>query len=124
MPNRLQEPFAFVILGASGDLSRRKLIPALFHLANLGYMPERYAVVGFARTPMTDESFRSFVQEALEEHRKDEPTEPPLSGNPLEPFVYYQPGDTTQAESFSALKTRLDELDKKTGLHANRLFYL
>ena len=49
---RAKDPFTLVIFGASGDLARRKLIPALFHLKASGYLPERYAVIGFSRTPI------------------------------------------------------------------------
>src|SRR5206468_12190454 len=100
MSEKLKEPFAFVIFGGSGDLSRRKLIPALFHLADLGYMPEKYAVVGMSRTPMTDDQFRAFVQQALEDHRREERSEPAPSANELAPFVHYVAGDTTQLDSF------------------------
>ena len=72
MPEHLQEPFAFVIFGASGDLSRRKLIPALYNLAGLGYMPGKYAVVGMSRTAMTDDEFRNVVKQALEENGAEE----------------------------------------------------
>jgi glucose-6-phosphate 1-dehydrogenase len=124
MPEHLREPFAFVIFGASGDLSRRKLIPAIHHLASLGYMPEKYAIVGTARSPMTDDEFRRVVTEAVEEHEKEE--KPKLASNldRLLPFVYYQLGDTTQVESLKMLKERLDQLDSQLGLQGNRLFYL
>ena len=72
MSDEVKEPFAFVIFGASGDLSRRKLIPALYHLANLGYLPQKYAVVGTARTSMTDGAFREVVVGAIQEHSKTE----------------------------------------------------
>jgi glucose-6-phosphate 1-dehydrogenase len=122
MTDHLKEPFAFVIVGASGDLSRRKLIPALGHLATLGYMPESYAVLGVSRTAMDDEAFREFVTQALEEHAKDDKSE--VQPNALTRFVYYQPGDLTKLESSSALKTKLDELDQRLNLRGNRLFYL
>src|SRR5262245_46838951 len=104
MTERLHEPYAFVIFGASGDLSRRKLMPALYHLASLGYLPEKYAVIGVARTPMTDDAFRDFVKKALEEHaREDKPED--LSGLPsLLPFLHYHAGDTKNVETLNALK--------------------
>ena len=124
MPDHLQEPFAFVIFGASGDLSRRKLIPAIHHLADLGYMPEKYAVIGTSRSPMTDDAFRNLVRQAIEEHESEEKTKSRPDTDRLLPFVHYQPGDTTKVDSFSALKTKLDQLDKQLGLRGNRLFYL
>jgi glucose-6-phosphate 1-dehydrogenase len=122
MSDHLQEPFAFVIFGASGDLSRRKLIPALFHLADLGYMPERYAVVGMSRTPMSDKAFREWVNQALQDHR-DEASEPTADTGRLAASVYYQAGDVTSIDGLNGLKTRLDDLDKRLDLRGNRLFY-
>src|SRR4030095_851747 len=113
MTTPLQEPFAFVIFGASGDLSRRKLIPALYHLASLGYMPASYAVVGTARTRLTDEEFRGFARQAVEEHLKQEKSEPPADMGRLLPFLYYQPGDTATIGAFKELKARLDQLDRQ-----------
>src|SRR5438045_9512341 len=94
VPDKLKQPFAFIIFGGSGDLSRRKLIPALHHLASLGYMPDKYAVVGTARTPMADDAFRDFVRQAILEHGKeDEPGSSP-NRDKRAPFVYYKPADT------------------------------
>src|SRR5215468_3423501 len=64
---RAQDPVTVVIFGASGDLSKRKLIPALYQLQNAGYLSDRYAVVGFSRTAMTDEVYRNNMRKALEE---------------------------------------------------------
>src|SRR5215813_12453097 len=67
LPLRAQDPVTIVIFGASGDLAQRKLIPALYQLQHGGYLPERYAVVGFSRTPMSDEKFRDVMRAALRE---------------------------------------------------------
>ena len=91
MSDELKEPFAFVIFGGSGDLSRRKLIPALYHLANLGCMPGRYAVVGTSRSPMTDDSFRDFVRQAVQEHLSEEQPDGSNEGISLS-FAYKEPG--------------------------------
>ena len=64
---RAKDLFTLVIFGASGDLSRRKLIPALYHLNETDSLPDRYAVVGFSRTEMTDDAYRSKMLEALQE---------------------------------------------------------
>jgi glucose-6-phosphate 1-dehydrogenase len=124
MSKQLEDRFAFVIFGASGDLSRRKLIPSLFHLADMKFLPEKYAVVGTARTPMTDDAFRNLVREAIRDHQAEDKT-----GAFTEPagFIesfYYQAGDTKKLDSFIALKKRLDDLDQKLGLGGKRLFYL
>jgi glucose-6-phosphate 1-dehydrogenase len=124
MSDEVKEPFAFVIFGASGDLSRRKLIPALYHLSTLGYLPQRYAVVGTARTAMTDEAFRKFVLDAIREHSTEEDSGISADAGGFLPHVYYQSGDTTKPQSVTALKARLDQLDKELGLRGNRLFYL
>jgi glucose-6-phosphate 1-dehydrogenase len=124
MPSRLHEPFSFVIFGASGDLSRRKLIPALYHLAKLGYMPETYAIVGTSRSPMTDDAFREVVKQAVEQHVREESSESATDLDRLLPFVYYQPGDTKDIASFNALKAKLDQIEKKFGHRGNRMFYL
>jgi len=124
MSEEVKEPFAFVIFGASGDLSRRKLIPALYHLASLGYLPPQFAVVGTARTPMTDEAFRVVVSNAIQEHSKTEDSDAPVSIGGFLPHVYYHSGDTTNLQSVGALKDRLNQLDKDLGLKGNRLFYL
>src|SRR5215211_3424407 len=71
---RVQEPMTVVIFGASGDLSKRKLIPALYQLQNAGYLPDRYAVVGFSRTAMTDGAYRETMVKALQEQMTEETT--------------------------------------------------
>ena len=124
MSDRVEQPFAFVIFGASGDLSRRKLIPALYHLASLGRLPDKYAVVGTSRTEMTDEQFRDLVKDAVREHEAEEHKSMPADAGSLPASVYYQAGDTSKPESVSGLKTRLQELDGKLGLNGNRLYYL
>jgi glucose-6-phosphate 1-dehydrogenase len=124
MSEEVKEPFAFVIFGATGDLSRRKLIPALYHLAALGYLPSKYAVVGTSRTQMTDDAFREMALGAVQEHGRDEDGAAPADMGRFLPHIYYQAGDTTKPEALQALKSRLDQLDKQLGLNGNRLFYL
>src|SRR5687768_12749420 len=70
--HRKPEPCVIVIFGASGDLTRRKLIPALYSLAYRRLLPEHFAVVGVARTPATDEEFRAKMEEAVKEHSRDD----------------------------------------------------
>jgi len=85
---RLNDRVTIVIFGASGDLSKRKLIPALYHLHEEGYMPERYAVVGFSRTEMTDEAYRAKMVQELQDEAGEIDTGSPLFGS-----LYYVPGN-------------------------------
>jgi glucose-6-phosphate 1-dehydrogenase len=120
-PLRARDPFALVIFGASGDLSKRKLIPALYQLKEAGYMPQRYAVVGFSRTPMSDEQYREAMAKELHPRGDGEAvgTDDPLVG-----ALYYQAGNNDDPKTFAQLKEKLDHLDKELGLQGNRLFYL
>src|SRR6516162_9981524 len=114
MSEQLKDRFIFVIFGGSGDLSRRKLIPALARLAALEYMPDQYAILGTSRSPMTDDAYRDLVRKSAQDQQTDH----------FLPFVYYQAGDTTKPESFAALKARLEKLDRELSLGGNKLFYL
>src|SRR5213594_152196 len=69
---RNPEPCAVVIFGASGDLTQRKLIPAMYSLAYRRLLPENFAVLGVARTPASDDEFRERMQEAVKNHARDE----------------------------------------------------
>jgi glucose-6-phosphate 1-dehydrogenase len=116
------DPAAVVIFGASGDLTRRKLIPALFHLSVHACLAPRYAIVGFARTRSDDASFRDQARDATRrspESRFDEPR--------WEEFVRclsYIQGEYDAPESYAALARRLDRIDQELHLNGNRLFYL
>ncbi len=120
---RAKDPVTIVIFGASGDLAKRKLIPALYYLEDSGHLPDSYAVVGFSRTPMSDEAYREGMLKALQEHVKDAQT-PPTSDGKLVRSLYYHAGDADKVESFQGLKQKLEAIDKERGLPGNRLFYL
>ena len=122
---RAKDPFTLVIFGASGDLAQRKLIPALYHLQADGFLPERYAVVGVSRTPMTDDAYRQKMGDALKEEVKSADGKTAATADsPLLKALYYNAGDVDKAEAFKQLKSRLEELEKKLNLPGNRLFYL
>jgi glucose-6-phosphate 1-dehydrogenase len=118
---RAKDPVTIVIFGASGDLAKRKLIPALHHLNAGGYLPERYAVIGFSRTPMSDEDYRKSMLGALGEQVKDAPVRP---DNAIIQALYYQAGDADDPASFKALRERIETIERERGLPGNRLFYL
>ena len=117
------EPCAIVLFGASGDLARRKVVPALYSLAAQNSLAERYALVGFARTAMADEAFRSAAAEAAktisEVGTVDEAKWRGFAAN-----LYYVAGEYNDPEAYRRLGKRLAELDREKGLGSNRLFYL
>src|SRR5579864_1024242 len=119
----LADPCAIVIFGASGDLTRRKLIPALFELANCGSLASRFAIVGFARSPMSDAAFQDSAAGAI----RNDSESCRVSEESLRAFAQsfaYVAGEYDQPGGFEKLSHRLDELDKERHLEGNRLFYL
>ena len=104
-----------IIFGASGDLTRRKLIPALYDLFLQELLPANFCVLGASRTPMSDDEFRQSILKFL----------PP--GNNHDEFtkmIYYQAIEPSEAGSYHTLKLRLETLDKKLGTTGNFIFYL
>ncbi len=114
-------PFTLVVFGASGDLTRRKLVPALYSMDRRGLLPEQFAMVGVARRPLGDEAFRNGLREGL--HQFSE-VGAGTRWDRLDHQVSYFQGDYQDAASFEALKRQLDELSKEKGLGGNRLYYL
>ena len=109
-------PVAMVIFGASGDLTGRKILPALARLADRGVLDDGFAVIGVARTVWTDEEFRSHVAEST-------PDGGPKWRALTERFKYVA-GEYDHPDTFDQLKTHLDEADKIDGTDGNRLYYL
>jgi glucose-6-phosphate 1-dehydrogenase len=119
---RVREPAAMVIFGASGDLTARKLIPALYDLAAQRRLPMEFAVVGISRTEMSHEDFRERLRSALEEHRSGQ-----VSDDVWESFskgIFYLPGDSKKPETYDDLKEFLKQLDEERGIEGNRIYYL
>jgi len=110
LDNRNAPPATVVIFGASGDLTRRKLVPAIQSLARHGRLTDHFAVVGVARTPMDDEQFIASVGLTAA---------PQLDGG-----FRYIAGGYDDPETYKRLSTLLDDLDEQRGTAGNRLFYL
>ena len=108
---------AVIIFGASGDLTGRKLVPALFELHRKGRLPLPIKIVGFSRTPMSDEDFRNKLRESCETFLPDSFT--PELWDSFAPMLHYQSGDIAAADSFTQLEKRLRELGAD-----HRLYYL
>jgi len=117
------DPCAVILFGASGDLAKRKVIPAMYDLAQYQSLGERYAIIGFARTPMTDDSFRSMTGEAAKTISEVGPIDP-AKWDEFAANLHYLPGDYADQNSFATLAKRLAEIDAEQKLGGNRLFYL
>jgi glucose-6-phosphate 1-dehydrogenase len=117
------EPCTVVLFGASGDLAKRKVIPAMYDLAVHQSLGSRYAIVGFARTAMTDESFRNLLAEAAKSISEVGPIDP-KQWDEFAANLYYCQGDYDNPDSYSQLVKRLSELEQAHDLGGNRLFYL
>ncbi|HEV3419032.1 MAG TPA: glucose-6-phosphate dehydrogenase [Candidatus Acidoferrum sp.] len=117
------EPCTVILFGASGDLAKRKVIPAMYDLAQHNSLGERYAIIGFARTPMTDESFRATIGEAAKTISEVGPIDP-AKWNDFSSNLYYSAGEYGDLNSFARLAKRLAEIDAEKKLGGNRLFYL
>jgi glucose-6-phosphate 1-dehydrogenase len=115
-------PTALVIFGATGDLARRKLLPALYNLAHEGALPERFGLVGNARSEMTDEEFRDEAIQSVREFSRRSPDEKVLAK--LFEDVHYVSGSFDEDAVYDKLTQVLGELDETARLPLNRCFYL
>jgi glucose-6-phosphate 1-dehydrogenase len=117
------EPCTIVIFGASGDLARRKLVPALYGLAAQNCLARRFAIIGFARTPMSDEAFQQSAVDSVKKFA-DANTLREAECKEFANALAYVSGEYNHPEAFTNLKKRLEELDEQHKLNGNRLFYL
>lgn len=109
-----------VIFGASGDLTHRKLIPALYNLYKIGRLSENFSVLGVARSDLNDETFREKMREALIHNEETTP-------DTLDAFcshLYYQAVNTSDAQDYGKLVPRLDDLHDKYQTCGNTLYYM
>ena len=120
--DRLPEPCTVVIFGASGDLTKRKLVPALYTLMAEHLLPHSFSVVGFARKEVSDVGFRAEMKEWCGKFARHKPTDELWAQ--FEKGVYFHTGDYDNPESYKALKLKLDQIDKDRGISGNRVFYI
>jgi glucose-6-phosphate 1-dehydrogenase len=116
------EPFALVIFGASGDLTRRKLIPALWSLYAARTLPEPFTILGTARTELADEAFRAQMREAGAAYAR---VKIPSSvvWDRFAQNLFYTAGDPSRPELYARLRQRLEQLERARGGPSNRIFY-
>jgi len=116
-------PCAVVIFGATGDLTRRKLLPALYRLSQQGLVPNEFAILCTARQPLGDEEFRAHMKAAITEFGPDDSVDE-SSWQSFAKRIFYLPGDFSEAELYGKLKSKLEEVDKEFHTEGNRIFYL
>ena len=119
MTSRTTDPCLFVVFGGTGDLARRKILPALCNLAAQGHLDERTQIVGLGRSPQPDEAFREIARGALSDagFSLDQIQR-------LDRVLHYQPMGGGGPESFRALGQRLESLSRTHQLPPNRVFYM
>ena len=120
--NRAAEPCAVVIFGASGDLTKRKLIPALHNLARKNLLAAGFSVIGAARTVMTHDQFRTAMREATLQFTQSVVHD--VTWQSFEKGLFYNPIAIHSLDSFVSLRKLLDYTDAERGSAGNRLFYL
>jgi glucose-6-phosphate 1-dehydrogenase len=112
-----------VICGATGDLSERKLAPALYNALLGGFLPPEFTVVGFARRDLSDEAFRAHLLDGINTHSRNRPAKPAIWESFAKGIEYHR-GDFDDPAAFAELGKRLDRIDRDRGTAGNRLFYL
>ncbi|MFF2939304.1 glucose-6-phosphate dehydrogenase [Streptomyces niveus] len=119
---RIAGPSGLVIFGVTGDLSRKKLMPAVYDLANRGLLPPGFSLIGFARRDREDEDFAQTVHDAVREHARTEFREE--TWQQLAEGMRFVRGDFGDDEAFKKLRETVDELDASRGTGGNVAFYL
>jgi len=119
---RIAGPCGLVIFGVTGDLSRKKLMPAVYDLANRGLLPPGFALVGFARRDWADQDFTRVVHDAVKEHARTPYREEVW--NQLAEGCRFVPGEFDDEAAFGALVQTIADLDRVRGTLGNHAFYL
>ncbi|MCI9887541.1 glucose-6-phosphate dehydrogenase [Micrococcales bacterium 31B] len=119
---RIAGPCAIVMFGVTGDLAKKKLLPAIYDLANRGLLPPGFSLVGFGRRDWDDDAFTAYVRENVEAHTRTGFNE--AVWNQLAPGLRFVQGEFDTTEAYQRLVTVLDELEKSRGTAGNHAFYL
>ncbi len=123
MFDRKTPPCAIVIFGASGDLTKRKLVPALFRLYEEKLLPEQFAIVGISRSVMSHEDFRNRMQEAIAKYAPTQ-AENQEAWQTFAKGIFYVSGDLSNEATYINLTELLHTIDSERGTEGNRVFYL
>ncbi|WP_421784730.1 glucose-6-phosphate dehydrogenase [Gardnerella sp. DNF00983] len=119
---RIAGPCSLVIFGITGDLARKKLMPAVYDLANRGLLPPGFGLTGFARRDWTDEHFVNFVRENIEQHCRTPFRESTWIN--LAKGIRFVRGTFDDASAFERLSKTVNELDRDRGTRGNHAFYM
>ena len=117
------DPCVVVIFGASGDLTKRKLVPALYRLVQQRLLPAEFGIVGVARSPMSDDDFRNKMKEAILTFSESKSIDETVWQS-FAQGIYYVAGDINDAAAYKQLKERLEQIDTERGTAGNRVLYL
>ena len=117
---RVAGPCAVVLFGVTGDLARKKIMPAIYDLANRGLLPPGFALVGFARREWENEDFAQEVHDSVREHARTPFSE--AVWRQLSQGIRFVAGDLTDPEAFAELRTTLSALDAERGMVGNHAF--
>jgi glucose-6-phosphate 1-dehydrogenase len=117
----MPQPCALVIFGATGDLTMRKLVPAIYNIAADGELPPAVSIIGFARRPKSDDEFRKDMEQAVRKFSRQTVRDELWNG--FARSIFYHPSEFGDEEGYKRLAERLDQLDKEHGTRGNRLFY-
>ena len=120
--NRIAGPSSLIIFGVTGDLSRKKLMPAVYDLANRGLLPPGFSLVGFARRDWEDQDFEKVVYDAVKQYART-PFEDDV-WKQLAQGIRFVPGEFDDDDAFRRLKETVESLDKERGTMGNHAFYL
>ncbi len=115
-------PCGMVIFGVTGDLARKKLMPAIYDLTSRGLLPPGFSLVGFARREWEDQDFAQIVHDSVKEHARTEFREEVWEQ--LAEGFRFVPGDFADDAAFETLKETIERLDKERGTGGNHAFYL
>jgi len=118
----LPEPCALIVLGASGDLAHRKLIPALYNLALTAHLPAAFGVVGVSKSPYTHAEYQAEMREAVGKYSRSKPIDEDVWRD-FAAGLRYVPGSFDEDSTFQQLSATLEELDRVRATRGNRLFY-
>ena len=119
---RVPAPCALVVFGITGDLARKKLLPAVYDLANRGLLPTNFALLGFARRDWGDSDFEVMARQAAQEHSRT-PWRDDVWAR-LQQSIKFVPGSFDDDAAFDMLASTLDELRNTHGIPGNAAFYL